>query len=144
MAQSIPQNVILGLRSMLLGESRERSQDDEDGKSNASSPEGLTPIDIVITRIMLSKGTKLPPDVVDVIFDFAEYWAHSSNEIDYMLQHSENLLVNGQSPAENKFLVSRSDQRKSVDMGLTRIASLVPCGSDGDPRQEGTFRDIGI
>ncbi|KAF5680931.1 hypothetical protein FHETE_319 [Fusarium heterosporum] len=115
MAQSIPQNVILDLRSMLLGESRAENPGDEDGKSNASSDEGLTPIDIIITRIMLTKGTKLPPDVVDVIFDFAEYWAHSSNEVDYMLQHSNALRVNGQSPAENKFLL------RSFPVGLTGI-----------------------
>lgn len=102
MAQSIPQNVILGLRSMLST----AGQDEEDEKKSNSPVKDLTPIDIVVTRIMLTKGKKLPPDVVDVIFDFAEYWAHSSNEIDYIAEHSGPLMINGASPVENKFLVS--------------------------------------
>jgi hypothetical protein len=103
MAQSIPQNVILGLRSMLLSTA---GQDGEDEKKRNSPVKDLTPIDIVITRIMLTKGKKLPPDVVDVIFDFAEYWAHSSNEVNYIAEHSEPLMIVGGSPVENKFLVS--------------------------------------
>lgn len=103
MAQSIPQNVIDILRSMLsLG-----SQNDNETSSSSSSG-GLTPVDVIITRIMLTKGRKLPPGVVDVILDFAEYWAHSSNEVDYIAEHSSPLRVNGQSPSENKFLVSLS------------------------------------
>lgn len=102
MAQSIPQNVILGLRSMLLS----GDQDEEDEKKSTSPVKDLTPIDIVIARIMLTKGKKLPPDVVDIIFDFAEYWAHSSNEIDFLAEHSNPLMINGGSPVENKFLVS--------------------------------------
>lgn len=103
MAQSIPQNVIDGLRSMLsLG-----SQNDNETSSSSSSG-GLTPVDVIITRIMLTKGRKLPPGVVDVILDFAEYWAHSSNDVDYIAEHSSPLRVNGQSPSENKFLVSLS------------------------------------
>lgn len=102
MAQSIPQNVIQGLRTMLsLG-----SQNDNETSSSSSGR--LTPVDVVITRIMLTKGKKLPPGVVDVILDFAEYWAHSSNEVDYIAEHSSPLRVNGQSPSENKFLVSQT------------------------------------
>ncbi|KAF9770668.1 hypothetical protein IL306_011741 [Fusarium sp. DS 682] len=108
MAQSIPQNVIHGLRTMLSP----GSQNDNEMRS---SPDGLTPVDVVITRIMLTKGKKLPPGVVDVIFDFAEYWAHSSNEIDYIAEHSSPLRVNGQSPSENKFLL------RSFPVGLTGI-----------------------
>jgi len=101
MAQSIPQNVILGLRSMLSS-----GFQDESEKKSTPTVKDLTPIDIVVTRIMLTKSKKLPPDVVDVIFDFAEYWAHSSNEIDYIAEHSDPLMINGASPVENKFLVS--------------------------------------
>ncbi|PCD46419.1 hypothetical protein AU210_001826 [Fusarium oxysporum f. sp. radicis-cucumerinum] len=109
MAQSIPQNVIQGLRTMLsLG-----SQNDNETSSSSSG--GLTPVDVVITRIMLTKGKKLPPGVVDVILDFAEYWAHSSNEVDYIAEHSSPLRVNGQSPSENKFLL------RSFPVGLTGI-----------------------
>jgi hypothetical protein len=80
--------------------------DDQNGKQPASSSDEITPLDVVIARIMLTKGKKLPPDVVDIILDFAEYWAHSSNEVDFKLQHQSPLTVSGQSPSENKFLVS--------------------------------------
>jgi len=103
MAQSIPQNVIQGLQSMLPT----FGTDNQNGKEPETVDEGITPIDVVIARIMLTKGKKLPPDVVDIILDFAEYWAHSSNEIDYKLQHQHPLTVIGGSPSENKFLVSQ-------------------------------------
>ncbi|KAF4956926.1 hypothetical protein FSARC_11443 [Fusarium sarcochroum] len=112
MAQSIPQNVIHGLRSMLsLGESQGSENDEKSG----SGGDDLSPMDIMITRILLTKGKKLPAGVVDVIFDFAEYWAHSSNEIDFQLHHSNPLRINGQSPSENKFLL------RSFPVGLTGI-----------------------
>ncbi|KAJ4263461.1 hypothetical protein NW762_006280 [Fusarium torreyae] len=112
MAQSIPQNVIHGLRTMLsMGE----SQDGENDKKSGSGGDDLSPMDIMITRILLTKGKKLPAGVVDVIFDFAEYWGHSSNEIDFQAEHSSPLRVNGQSPSENKFLL------RSFPVGLTGI-----------------------
>ncbi|RGP68386.1 hypothetical protein FLONG3_8159 [Fusarium longipes] len=112
MAQSIPQNVINGLQSMLpsLGIS-----DDQSGKEPAVSEEGISPIDVVIARIMLTKGTKLPVDVVNIILDFAEYWAHSSNEVDFNLQHQNPLKVNGQSASEDKFVL------RSYPVGLTGL-----------------------
>lgn len=112
MAQSIPQNVIHGLQSMLPP--YERSED-QNGKEPASPEDEIRPIDVVIARVMLTKGTKLPPDVVDIIFDFAEYWAHSSNEVDYILQQQSPLTVNGGSPLQNKFML------RSYPVGLTGL-----------------------
>lgn len=74
-----------------------------------------TPIDIVVTRILLTRGLKLPPDIVDAIFDFAEYWAHSSNEINYLLEHKSALRINGRSPKEDHFLL------RSFPIGLTGL-----------------------
>ncbi|KAI1068077.1 hypothetical protein LB507_004316 [Fusarium sp. FIESC RH6] len=111
MAQSIPQNVIHGLQSMLPT----FGQDNQNGKEPEVVDKGITPIDVVVARIMLTKGKKLPPDVVDIILDFAEYWAHSSNEIDYKLQHQHPLTVIGGSPSENKFLL------RSYPVGLTGL-----------------------
>jgi hypothetical protein len=114
MAQSIPQNVIEGLQSMLP--SFDRSDDnDKNGKEPESTQDGIAPVDVVIARIMLSKGKKLPPDVVDIILDFAEYWAHSSNEVDFKLQHQNPLTVNGGSPTQNKFVL------RSYPVGLTGL-----------------------
>ncbi|KAF5021953.1 hypothetical protein F66182_5993 [Fusarium sp. NRRL 66182] len=82
---------------------------------NASKGGDLTPVDIIVTRVMLTKGKKLPPGVVDIIFDFAEYWAHSSNEIDFQLHHSSPLRIEGTSPSQNKFIL------RSFPVGLTGI-----------------------
>ncbi|RGP67921.1 hypothetical protein FSPOR_5582 [Fusarium sporotrichioides] len=112
MAQSIPQNVIHGLQSMLPPLDRLYDQNE---KEPASKKDDITPVDVVIARIMLTKGKKLPPDVVDMIFDFAEYWAHSSNEVDFKLQHQSPLTVNGGSPLQNKFVL------RSYPVGLTGL-----------------------
>lgn len=71
-------------------------------------------IDIYVVRAMLSKAKNLPADVVDMIFDHAEYWVHSSNEIDYRVEHQEPLRVVGRSPAENKFVVSTCSSTADV------------------------------
>jgi hypothetical protein len=64
-------------------------------------------VDIVVTRFMLARKFKLPPDVVDMIFDHAEYWAHSSNEIDYLVEQQAPLCVSGTAPTKNRFLVTK-------------------------------------
>jgi hypothetical protein len=99
-SQDAIQNITGAVNNLFLG-----GNDDSEG-TRGNEPFDLTPIDVVVTRIMLTKGKKLPPSVVDVIFDFAEYWAHSSNEIDYMAEHQSPLRVNGASASENRFLVS--------------------------------------
>ena len=74
-----------------------------------------TPIDILITRILLTKCKKLPADIVDIIFDHAEYWAHSTNEIDYILEHKSALRIVGRSRKEDHFLI------RSFPIGLTHL-----------------------
>ena len=64
-----------------------------------------TPTDIYVARAMLVKAIQLPPDIVDAVFDYAEYWAHSSNYIDYIEEHKSPLRILGGSPSENRFLV---------------------------------------
>ncbi|KAG5915784.1 hypothetical protein E4U42_007909 [Claviceps africana] len=65
-----------------------------------------TPVDIIVAHIMLTRSLKLPPELVDSIFDMAEYWAHSINVIDYPAQQQRELRIMGSSRTENKFLVS--------------------------------------
>lgn len=105
MAHITSQDAIQGINNavnnLFLG-----GNDDSEHASPSSKPFDLSPIDVVVTRIMLTKGKKLPPSVVDVIFDFAEYWAHSSNEINYQDEHQSPLRVSGGGGNENKFLVS--------------------------------------
>lgn len=57
-----------------------------------------SPIDITVVRIMLARSKKLPPDVVDFIFDQAEYWASTTASV------SSGQVI-GTSSAENTFLV---------------------------------------
>ncbi|POR35469.1 Uncharacterized protein TPAR_04337 [Tolypocladium paradoxum] len=74
-----------------------------------------TPIDVVVTRIMLTRSKRLPPDLVDSILDFAEYWAHSTNAIYYNAEHRDHLRIVGSSQTENRFLI------RSYPLGLTGI-----------------------
>lgn len=69
---------------------------DDDGTYNPS------PIDVAVVRIMLAKATKLPIDVVDGIFELAEYWVRTTTATDY----SSSPLTVGSSEGEDRFLVS--------------------------------------
>ncbi|KAF4976673.1 hypothetical protein FZEAL_6698 [Fusarium zealandicum] len=118
MAHIIPQAVLHRLRNLRDLVYQDESQGDGNEPNAAQSsnePFSPTPIDVVVTRIMLCKSKRLPPSIVDVIFDFAEYWAHSSNEMDYLAEHGDPLKINGSSPIENKFLL------RSLPVGLTGI-----------------------
>ncbi|CAG9995477.1 unnamed protein product [Clonostachys byssicola] len=65
------------------------------------------PGEIVALRNLLARETLLPIDVIGLIFDFAEYWAHSSNEIDFPKEIQGPLIISGSSARENQ-LVLRS------------------------------------
>ncbi|KAH7126371.1 hypothetical protein B0J13DRAFT_565390 [Dactylonectria estremocensis] len=109
------------------------------------APFSPTPIDIVVTRIMLTRGVKLPPDVVDMIFDHAEYWAHSSNEFNFRAEIQDQLRVVGNSPNNNQLVL------RAYPVGLTGLtdeddkelaevlawdrneAKPVPLGKEHDP-----------
>ncbi|EQL00426.1 hypothetical protein OCS_03867 [Ophiocordyceps sinensis CO18] len=79
MAHMIPATLIRRLRGMELPPPEKPNASpaaaDDDGQ-DAYKP---TPIDIVVTRIMLTRSKRLPLDLVDSVFDFAEYWAHSAS-----------------------------------------------------------------
>lgn len=59
-----------------------------------------SPIDVAVVRIMMSRSKSLPPDLVDVIFDYAEYWAHS------VTTSARARSSNGSTDNENLFVVS--------------------------------------
>ncbi|ROT41011.1 hypothetical protein SODALDRAFT_330730 [Sodiomyces alkalinus F11] len=40
------------------------------------------PIDVIVVKTMLSKATQMPPEVVDIIIDHAEYWPHCETVIE--------------------------------------------------------------
>jgi hypothetical protein len=106
MAHIVPNLLLARLRQMPLPIQREPPEPQASNKSVAD--DGTyhpTPFDVVVVRIMLSRSVKLPPDLVDAIFDFAEYWARSTNVIDYQAEQQEPLRISGSSASENKFLV---------------------------------------
>lgn len=93
-----PATIAERLSNMFLGNSSEGPK----GTGGAYDP---SPIDIFVVRTILCRSKRLPPDIVDVIFDHAGYWAHSTNQIDYMEEHKNPLRITGTGKKENKFLV---------------------------------------
>lgn len=75
-------------------------------------------VDILVAQSMLVKGCKLPLEVALLILDFAEYWAHSSNELNFS-GLGRYKTVRGSTSGENMFLVC-THARFSVYMANTR------------------------
>ncbi|KAF7546056.1 hypothetical protein G7Z17_g8701 [Cylindrodendrum hubeiense] len=110
MANILPRSVINSLRGLQVqGGARQSDAFDNDSSFSPS------PIDIVVARIMMTRGIKLPPDVVDMIFDHAGYWAHSSNEFDFIAEQQNRLKVIGNSPHNNKLIL------RGYPVGLTGL-----------------------
>ncbi|GJN69483.1 hypothetical protein ACCO45_002294 [Purpureocillium lilacinum] len=130
MAHFVPSLLIRRLQRMELPRPDDEGDDNNDNERRAddlpASPANKTPanndrynptpIDIAVTRIMLARSKRLPPDIVDAIFDFAEYWAHSTNAINFTTEHQDYLRISGSSQVETKFLL------RSFPLGLTGIA----------------------
>lgn len=112
MANIIPQSVLNRLRELQQGiqqilpassdESKDRKEISTEFDDGSYHP---SPVDIAVVRVMMTRGLRLPPDIVDAIFDHAEYWARSTNEVDFKLEHHSHLRIVGQSQKEDSFLV---------------------------------------
>ncbi|KJZ75191.1 hypothetical protein HIM_05385 [Hirsutella minnesotensis 3608] len=114
MAHMIPDLLIRRLREMELPVDTDGVEARPGDKTPAGCQDGAyrpTPIDIVVTRVMLTRSKGLPPDVVDDIFDMAEYWAHSTNAVNYQTEHQDHLRIS----QDSKFLL------RSFPLGLTGI-----------------------
>lgn len=94
------------LRNLIVND-QPRENNSVKKETKDDGPYSPEPIDLMIVRIMLTKGKRLPPGLVDSILDFGEYWIRSSNEIDFPVENGSSLTVAGQGPGEDKFLVSR-------------------------------------
>ncbi|PHH71998.1 hypothetical protein CDD80_4836 [Ophiocordyceps camponoti-rufipedis] len=80
------------------------------------SPEASpTPDDIVLLRAALHRAKGLPPDIVDCIFDFAEFWARSSSVVNYGNEMRQSKSIVASCPQENTFLL------RSPPLGLTHV-----------------------
>ncbi|GKT42540.1 uncharacterized protein ColSpa_02721 [Colletotrichum spaethianum] len=95
-----------------------------------------TPIDVIVVRVMLEKASKLPPEVMDIIIDEAEYWAHSQASI---YHPATTLRVVGTTQDENKLLlrcppIGFHDFKKVGPAFKT--APLPPKSGDGSPVTE--------
>lgn len=64
------------------------------------------PKDVRDVRLILEKAGKFPPEVADIIIDYAEYWASSTSIVDYHSQQGGHLKIRGGHPNEDRFLVS--------------------------------------
>ncbi len=82
------------------------SSSEPDPEKSPSVPYEPLVIDIIVVRTMLVRRLRLPLDIIESILDYGEYWAHSTNSIDYMEEHKSPLRIMGSSQSEDKFLVS--------------------------------------
>lgn len=57
-------------------------------------------LDVVVVKIMLTKGCKLPHEIVLSLLDHAEYWPHTTTTLD------RSLTVSSGPGREDQFLVS--------------------------------------
>ncbi|KAI2639409.1 hypothetical protein GGS21DRAFT_538133 [Xylaria nigripes] len=74
---------------------------------------GPTPGDCVEVKSILAKATLFPPEVVDIVMDFAEYWACSVASIDFSMTASGCREIYGSSANENQFIL------RTKPLGLT-------------------------
>lgn len=62
--------------------------------------------DVLVVKAMLTKALTLPPELVDTIVDFSEYWPHTSTVRTDNGQRG-TLVARGGGREENVFVVSR-------------------------------------
>lgn len=110
------------------------SSSEPEKKGDAYDP---TPVDIVVVRTMMCRAKRLPPDIVDVIFDHAEYWAHSTNQIDYLEEHKSPLRITGSGKKENRFLVSVGGRGDDYEGNPADRSSYAPFPSASSPSMTG-------
>ncbi|KAJ3496374.1 hypothetical protein NLG97_g2704 [Lecanicillium saksenae] len=91
------------------GDSSAESDVPHAGKHNEDGHYDPSPIDVVVVRIMLAKATKLPVDIVDGIFELAEYWVRTVTAVDY----SDSRLTVSNDGIQDRFLV------RSLPIGFT-------------------------
>lgn len=83
---------------------------DRRGEQPPSTPVSFyepRPEDIVEVKDILSKARNIPPELVDMILDRAEYWACSATVIDYSNHPQHKITILGARPAQSQFLVSK-------------------------------------
>ncbi|KAI0542770.1 hypothetical protein GGR58DRAFT_170322 [Xylaria digitata] len=72
-----------------------------------------TPKECAEVKGILGKATNFPPELVDIVMDFAEYWACSVSSIDYSGTPNGQFSISGGNESENTFLL------RTEPLGLT-------------------------
>ncbi|KAI1359236.1 hypothetical protein F5Y08DRAFT_320122 [Xylaria arbuscula] len=70
------------------------------------------PKECIEVKQTLAKATKFPTELIDIVMDFAEYWACSAASIDYSVTSRKQLGIHG-GHSENQFLL------RTEPLGLT-------------------------
>jgi hypothetical protein len=78
------------------------------GSSAGRHPYEPTVADVLVTKAMLTKALTLPPEIVDTIVDLAEYWPHTTTEINSTVVARGNNQMRTAPHAEDLFLVCLS------------------------------------
>ncbi|KAI0975792.1 hypothetical protein F4678DRAFT_282767 [Xylaria arbuscula] len=79
-----------------------------------------TPKDCAEVKSTLAKASNFPPELVDIVMDFAEYWACSVASIDYSVTARKELAIYGGRQVEDKFIL------RTEPLGLTTWHSKDP------------------
>ncbi|KAI3327006.1 hypothetical protein HD806DRAFT_485720 [Xylariaceae sp. AK1471] len=72
-----------------------------------------TPKDCAMVKGILAKAANFPPELADIVMDFAEYWACSVASIDYSVTANQNHAIHGGRSDENQMLL------RTEPLGLT-------------------------
>ncbi|KAI5924496.1 hypothetical protein F4810DRAFT_663910 [Camillea tinctor] len=74
-----------------------------------------SPSDCIEVKRVLAKASGFPPEIVDIIMDFAEYWVCSVSTIDCTgLQSGHHIIASGRPDKENEMLI------RTPPLGLTK------------------------
>lgn len=65
-------------------------------------------VDVIVAKAMLTKALTLPPEIIDKIVDLAEYWPHTTTELNgttVIARGNNTTLGSSRTGAEDMFLV---------------------------------------
>lgn len=83
-----------------------------------------TVLDVLVVRAMLNKTLSLPPELIDDVIDWAEYWPHSTVVGDYRARPKTVTGGSRRSGPESAFLVSASRLDPAVHALMLVLGSL--------------------
>lgn len=110
--------------------------------SSSAEPQPYEPsaLDVVVAKLMLQQGLRLPPEVVLSILDFAEYWPHTTAVLNRRVDATAG------NPSENSFVVCSSlDHPRplpppSLTLVLLMITTTIAAVQTSRPHQKGPLR----